>query len=260
MQRPRARLGRLAAAVAIAAAAWSGPARAACPAAATKAYADARRAFEEKRYDDSIALLRAAYACEPNPVYLGNVARTLEEAHRPKEALEAWRAFLVVTTDPRERTQIEGRISALSKLVDDLNRLEKEKLAAEEAKRKAEASAKERQPSAPAPAPAAAHVSAGAWIVSGVGVAGLAAGVVLGVLANGKHTSAADERDVVRATALQDDARGLAHAANAAFVVGGVVTAVGITWIGVDLLRTGDARPRAALTLRGASVALEGHF
>ncbi len=250
-----------------AAAAWCAPARAACsPDRAKQTYADARRAFEEKRYDDSIVLLKTAYACDPNPVYLGNVARALEEAHRPKEALEAWRAFLVVTADPRERKQIEGRISALSKLVDDLERLEKEKAAAEEARRKAEASAHERESSAqapaaaPAPAPRATHVSTGAWIVSGVGVAGLATGAVLGILASGKHGAATDEHDAVRAAALQDDARGLARAANVAFVAGGVVMAVGIAWIGVDLLRGSDGGARAALGVRGSSVMLEGRF
>jgi len=258
----------LAAAFAAAAALWCAPARAACPggtATAAKAYADARRAFEEKRYDESIALLHRAYACDPNPVYLGNVARTLEEARRPKEALAAWRTFREVTTDPKERTQIDGRISALSKVVEELDQLEKDKLAAEEARRKAEedrrtSAAAVPPPAREAPPEPAPRVATAAFIVTGVGVAGLATGVVLALVAGGKHSSAVDERDVVRAESLQSGARTFATAANVVLVAGGVVAAAGVTWIGFDLFGRQPSSPRAALVVHPSSIALEGRF
>src|SRR5438105_1457923 len=155
---------------------WSSSARATCPAGAgAKLYAEARHAFEEKRYDESVTLLHRAYACDPNPVYLGNVARTLEEARRPKEAIVAWRAYLDVVTDPKDRTQTEGRISALSKMIEELDRLEKDKRDAEEAKRAAEqerarsAGVTALPPAREPPAETKPRVPTGAWIVTGVG-------------------------------------------------------------------------------------------
>src|SRR5215471_3549775 len=129
---------RLAVLAALGLAALSAPAAAACPPnAATSMYAGAREAFDAKRYDDSITLLRMAYQCDPNPVYLGNVARAYEEPNRPKQAIAAWRAYLEVVKGEGERRQTEGRISALSKIVDDLERLEREKRDAEDSRAKA---------------------------------------------------------------------------------------------------------------------------
>ena len=227
------------------------------------AYADARRAFEEKRFDDSVALLRKAYACNPKPVYLGNVARAYEEANRPREALEAWRAYLAVTTDERERTVTEGRISALSKMVDDLDRLVREKERAEEAQRKAEAAARERPASPPrAAASPSARVPAVAWITAAVGAAGLVTGAVLGVEALNKHNAAGNESNVYTADGEQKDARSFAVAANVSFAVGGALAALGATWIVVDLLRPAASTPPpgAALAISGTGVVLTGRF
>jgi hypothetical protein len=240
--------------------ALSAPASAACPAASI--YAGAREAFDAKRYDESIKLLRMAYDCDPNPVYLGNVARAYEESNRPKEAIAAWRAYLAVVTDAKERRQTEGRISALSKVVDDLDRLAREKREAEE-RAEAERRARESRPPPPPPAPAPEpeperHVSTGAWIVAGAGAIGIATGVVLGLVANGKHSSAVAEPDVVRAEALQSDARGFARAANWAFVLGGAAAAAGVTWIGIDLLA--PRRSQTSLAVAGPGVVLRGRW
>src|ERR1700689_1458137 len=91
------RASTLACLVALSAVSASRVALADCPGdGSPSAYADARRAFDEKRFDDSVMLLRRAYACDPKPVYLGNIARTYEEANRPRDALAAWREYLAV--------------------------------------------------------------------------------------------------------------------------------------------------------------------
>ena len=190
--------------------------------AAATSYADAQRAFEARRYDESIELLRHAYGCDPNPVYLANIARANEEAHRPKDAVSAWREYLVVATDKRERKETEGRISVLTKVIADLDRAESERIAAEEARRRAETLAHVAPHPSASPAPEH-HVSTGAWITSSVGVAGLAAGAMLGILSSTKHESAVSEPSVVFAETLQSQAHGFATAANLSFAAGGAL-------------------------------------
>ena len=264
-------LAALACAVALTAA--PAVARAACTKdVAAGIYAGARRAFDEKRYDDSVTLLRRAYECDANSVYLHNIARAYEEANRPKEALAAWQAYLQVVPTERERVQVLGRISSLSKMIDDLDRLEREKNAAEEARRKAEADAAARPapfppaatsepPAAPPPPPLSPprHVATGAWLTAGAGAAGLVGGGVLGVLSIAKHDAAVSEPNVVQAESLQGNARDLARSANWAFALGGAVAAVGVTWICVYLLTPARASgPTVGVALDGAGITLRG--
>jgi tetratricopeptide (TPR) repeat protein len=232
-------------------------ARASCAAGtAQAAYQSARQAYDEKRFEDAVALLRQAYACDPDPVYLGNIARAYEEASRSPEALAAWQAYLGVITDPEERRRTEGRISALTKVVAERERLELERQQAEEARRLAEAQAHLVRPVGPSsPGP---RIATGAWLTMGAGLVGLAGGVALGVLADARHSSAVSEPRVTTADSLQGTARNFATAANVAFVAGGVVAAAGLVWIGVDVLRTGSGRGRVALALSPWGFTLAG--
>jgi tetratricopeptide (TPR) repeat protein len=245
-------------------------ARSACTRdAAAGLYADARRAFDDRRYDDSVELLQRAYACDPSPAYLYNIARAYEEANRPKDALAAWHAYLEVAKDERERVQVQGRMSTLSKMIEELDRLEREKNAAEQARQKAEAEASRRQAPPPVPPPPPAppppepkHVEAGAWILTGVGASSLIVAAVLGFESMAKHQAAVNEPQVVQAESLQGDARTFAQGANWTWAVGGAVTAVGLGWIGIDLLAApapaSKARVGLAVEGRGAVIALSG--
>jgi hypothetical protein len=153
-----------------------------------------------------------------------------------------------------------GRISALSKVVEDLERLEREKKAAEEATRRAEAAARERAAAPPQNVAPSPQVSAGAWIVTATGAAGLVAGIVLGLLANSEHASAVQETDVGQAETLQSNARAFALATNVALVAGGVVAAGGVTWISIDLLRAPASAPSVGLVMAGPTMSIAGRF
>jgi hypothetical protein len=249
-------LGRclVAAAVAFVCAAPS-PARADCSSLVT-AYADARKAFEEKRYMESVEQLRRLYACDPNPAYLSNIARAYEEAGERKQAVAAWREYQLATPDEHEKKVTQGRISSLLKVLADMDRLEREKAAAEEAKRRAEASAQ------PDSAPAEGrHVSTAAWVITGAGALGLATGTVLGVMALSKKSSAEKEPDVVRAESIFGDGKNFAHAANWAFAIGAGATAVGLGWIGVDLfVASPQKKATVGVVVSGTSVGISGAF
>lgn len=230
----------------------------ACPSGkAETLYEDARRAFEEQRYDDSIALLRNAYECDPNRVYLANIARAYEESNRPKDALQAWRDYLAKLDDPTEKRATEGRISVLEKLVARLERLEREKLEAERDSEKRAASPRKPAPASSPRSPSPRISTGAAILVSASGVA-LATGVVLGLVGRSKHSSAVKESDVVRANHEQDTAESLTRAANWTFVGAAVLGTAGGIWIGLDLASTpSSARDRARVP---AFVSLGGAF
>src|SRR5450432_3924602 len=132
--RPRAGRGVVATVAALTITFVSSLATGDCRREAAALYDAARAEFDGGRFDASVPLLQRAYACDPNPVYLGNIARAYEEAHRPRDAIAAWRRYLDVIRTEKERTLTEGRISALSKLVDDLDRLEGERQSSEAAR------------------------------------------------------------------------------------------------------------------------------
>ena len=221
---------------------------------ASDLYQRARQAFEAKRFGESVELLRQAYACNRNPVYLANIARAYEEGNLPRDALGAWRTYLDAVTDDRERAQVVGRISALSKLLDDLDRAEQQRAAAEAARRQAEASAQVRERATGSSAP---QVSTFAWVTASVGAGGLVGGIVLAVLAGARHDAAVQEPNVTAAEGLQSDAHTFATAANWAFAGGGVVLAAGAAWITYDLLRASNASPTSVAVradVRGLSI------
>ena len=226
-------------------------------------YADARHAFEEKRYDDSIALLRQVYACDPNPVYLANIARALEEANRPRDAVTAWQNYLRVTVDPEERRRVEGRISALTKNAEEIDRLERERREAEDARRRAEENARLAAANAAKSARPEEHrsVSIGAWITTGVGAAGLLTGVVLGIDALATHSAAQKTTNLVdQAENTNSTAQNEARAANWAFAIGGAIAAAGLTWIVIDLLRPPSAPQPVGVAVGADGVVVRGVF
>jgi hypothetical protein len=98
-------------------------------------------------------------------------------------------------------------------------------------------------------------------IVSAVGGAGLVTGLALGLVANGKHDAAVTEPDVKNAASLQDEAKVFGTAATVSLIAGGVLTAAGLVWLGVELLRPTPTSPtRAALVATVRGLALAGTF
>jgi hypothetical protein len=247
-----------------------------CPnGSAARLYDDARKAFEGKHFDDSVALLRQAYACNRDSVYLANIARCQEEANRPREALVAWRAYLAVVTDAQERTRVEGRLSALTKLVEDLDRLEREKEAAEQAQRAAERAAVAQPPPAVASVKResvqrepVAHVPLGAWLLGAAGGLAMGGGVVWWGLASSKHSTANQELQQAEqshaspqaAVLTNQDAQSMARAGNITFVAGGCVAAIGLVWAGISLLRPASSHDTISVGVRGSSIQLTGRF
>ena len=175
-------------------------------------------AYREGRFDDAIALLREARALKPEPVLLYNLGRAYEAAGRRREAAEAYTQYLADEPQGRDRGSLEGRIATL-------RREEVEREALLRASKEPERAPAEPAPIGPLP-----------FVVAGVGLATIGAGVGLGVYAQSRADAAATEPVQTTAVDVHDGARGLATAANVVLVAGAALAIVGATWIGVRWL------------------------
>jgi tetratricopeptide (TPR) repeat protein len=209
-------------------------------------------------FSGAVELLERAYAEFPEPVLLYNLGRTHEGLGDYAAAIAAYEKYLVVAPDAKDRGAVTRRVATLHARADELHRC---------------APASTAPPSPPAPAvsasgnvrerPPSALRQAAPWIVTGVGALTLASGGVLSALAADQHDLAVADPDVVSSQKAQRSADDLARGATIAFVVGGVLTAVGATWGIVTLAsaaRQASAGQRYELAIGLDSVALSGAF
>lgn len=210
--------------------------------------------YREGRFAEAAALFREAYALKPEPVLLRNLAKAyegVEGREAAQAAIDAYEEFLRIAPKDPDRGAIEQRIKVLRERIANETRLEQQR---DEERRRAESAERARHEAeetarrtARSPIP---------WIVAGVGAAGLGAGVVFGLLANGRHEAAADAAtDVSRAEQDQRTAKTYALVANVSFVAGGLLAAAGLAW---GLFETSGAGPKrgARLVMTGSRVSL----
>lgn len=199
-------------------------------------------AYRRGDFKTSIDLLTQAYAIDPQPVLLYNLARAHEGLGNVDAAIEAYEGFLAKEPKAVDRGAIEQRLATLRRQRD-------EHIAAQKAREaEAQAAPPPPPPVAPAPAPsppppAAAQEPPPAperkrsvlpLVVGGAGVAGLGAGIVFGLMANSRASDANAEPIQQRAAEQKDEAEGLATISTVSFVAGGILLAAGATWFVLD--------------------------
>jgi tetratricopeptide (TPR) repeat protein len=203
---------------------------------AMQLFEESRGHYDAGRFDVAAELLREAYSLSPDPTLLYNMGRAYEGADRVREALDAYERYLRDAGDVRDRGAIERRVQTLRA------RLERE-----------EGGEPEPGPSEPEPAPAPSGgggVDPAGWVVMGIGVLGVGAGIVLGVLSNDAHDTAADPMTSHEdAVAQQQTAYDLASGANAAFIAGGALALAGLIWGIVSIATSGGSSERASRPL-----------
>lgn len=191
-------------------------------------FEESRGHYDAGRFDRAIELLQEAYGLTPEPILLYNMGRAYEGADRIREAADAYERYLNEAGDVRDRGAIEARLRNL-----------RERIAAEE-----------REASAPRPPPSSGGVDPGGWIVLGIGAAGVAVGVVLGVLSDEAHSNAVAAPVHADAVALQQQAYDYASGANAAFIAGGVIAIAGVIWGIVSVVSSSGSRAQNPLIVR----------
>jgi tetratricopeptide (TPR) repeat protein len=212
------------------------------PAARTRAaelFKNGAEAYRKGNFQGTVNLLKEAYALDPQPVILYNLGRAYEGLGDGDAAMDAYRRYLEADPKAPDRPSIEQRLATLQRSKDEKAALEKQR---DEERRKAEESARvaaEEQRRADEEHRRAQEKqrhkrSLVPYVVAGVGVAGLGAGAVFGLVANGKHDSAASEPVQSKAVDQQDQAKTFATISTVSFVAGGVLLAAGVTWWVLD--------------------------
>jgi tetratricopeptide (TPR) repeat protein len=180
----------------------------------------AKAEFSAGHFDEAAQLLERAVAIGATPETLYNLGRAREKAGHLEAAVEAYRRYLEAAPDAKDRGATQATIDDLTKRIEEKRRLE----------------TLEAQPKVivvappPAPPPLVPRPRPPQLLVGGLGVAGLAAGVVLGVIASRTYASGVAEGDAFAAAAIAQRAQGFALGANVAYALGGAVLLAAVAW------------------------------
>lgn len=235
------------------------------PVASADALSDrAKERFEARDFEGAVELFTAAHALDPQPNYLFNVGRVYEEKGDLARAVEYYQRFL-----GEPGVDLESRGLATERL-----RVLREAL--EQLRTETKSDAEE-----PPPPPVATHPDDGGaapadtagppgkdrklritgYSLLGVGGAALLAGSVVGGVALRITRDADDAMFVDEQASLRREARTRAAAADALFVSGGVLAAVGLVIVLSTLgpgRRTAARRHRERATTWAPLVTREG--
>jgi len=205
-------------------------------------------AYLKGEFEHAIKLLDEAYALDPQPVLLYNMARSHEGLGHGDEAITLYERYLAQEPSSPDRGAIEQRLATLRRQRDERAAVEKERVAVEKDRAAVE---KERAQQAMAPPPEPPRPrSVLPYVVGGAGVVSLVTGAVVGLVALSKEDAAKDERVQSTSIDMRDDAKTFATVSNVAFIVGGVLVATGVVWWVLDgrrVSRTGATPLRVGL-------------
>lgn len=199
---------------------------------AAELFAKGADAYKRGDFKQAIALLVEARSLDPQPVLLYNLGRAYEDSGDGDAAIATFTKYLEEDPKAGDRGAIEQRVERLKRQRDERLALEKQR-DAEHTRAEAEKADRERQEREAAQVRPSRSV--GPYIVAGVGVAGVATGVVFGLLSKSKHDDASalstTQRDAID---QQDTAKSFATISTVSFIAGGVLIAAGATWWVLD--------------------------
>ncbi len=220
-------------------------------------------AFEQADYDTAIDLFEQAYAKDPQPNYLYNIARVYEEKGDFAAAVERYQRFIA-----EPRVDLEARQNAIARLRVLRDALEQLQPPAE----------LEPEPEAPSTPPPAREVRRddppthdveppdrirkariAGYTLMGVGGAALVVGGVFGGLAVGKANDADDAEFVDAAMGMREEARMHAKVADAMLATGGILAGVGLVTVLATLGKKQRSRT-AVVPATGLGLAVHHRF
>jgi tetratricopeptide (TPR) repeat protein len=191
--------------------------------------------YRQGKFDEAAKLLERAYSLHDEAVLLYNLGRAYEGLGQNQKAIDAYTKYLEKAPAAKDRGALERRMETL-----------KEQIAKEQAAAKPVEPTPAPTPVAPTPEEPKPSKGPGVlpWVVTGVGVAAIGAGLFVGLQAKSKRDDAQDNPVSKDAQDEFDSAKGMATTANVLLIAGTVVAAGGVTW--ALLTRKKDAPPTAA--------------
>lgn len=182
--------------------------------------------YRQGKFDEAASLLERAYSLHEEPVLLYNLGRAYEGLGQNEKAIDAYTKYLEKAPKAKDRGALERRIETLKA------QIEKEKKAAEPGTPPPAPLPEKPAPEKPKPdpGPATPGPSVLPWVVAGVGVAAIGAGVFVGIQAKSKRDDAQNNPVSKDAEAEFDSAKSMATTANILLIGGTVVAAGGVTW------------------------------
>lgn len=223
------------------------PAKEASPekARAAELFQKSAGAYLKGDFARAIALLDEAYALDPQPVLVYNLARAHEGLGHLDESISLYEKYLSQDPTSADRGAIEQRVTTLKRQRDEKLALAKEKAAVETEKERVERE-RARQEADDRPKPR----SVAPYIVGGVGVASVVTGAIFGAMASGKESDAQAEPVQTTAIDLRDSGKSFATISNITFIAGGALVAAGVVWWILDTpksKRRGAVGPRVGI-------------
>ncbi len=187
----------------------------------------ANAAYAEREYGRAVQLFEKAYALDPQPNIIYNIARIEERAGRIDVAIDRYDEFLGKgEVDQEFRRDALDRRKLLGEVVEVRDK---------KAKEEAEALAKKNAPVEAPPTPEAPEDEpslVGPIVLIGVGLAGFGTSGVLAMQTNARYETYADTAATVEAREqARDEGSTLALASDVTLGVGALSTLIGVIWL-----------------------------
>lgn len=215
---------------------------------------DAAAAYGEGDFEKAIELFKEAYALQAVPNLLFNIAKVYEKIENWDQARSYYKEFLkAADADPQARQVAVDRIDELDAIIAaEQKEIAEQKKAEEEAKRKAEEEERKKREAELAAQQAnqqeeSGGAGAGAWIVTGSGVALLAGGGVFGLLAADQETAFEKGETTEARRDARSKGKTYALVADSMFVAGAIATTIGIIMFATS--GSGDEEPAETAAL-----------
>lgn len=192
-------------------------------------------AYRKGDFQTTVDLLNRAYALDPQPVLLYNLARAHEGLGNTDAAIDAYEKFLAQESKAADRGSIEQRLTTLRRQRDERTAAQQ----GHEPDPNEVPAAQKPLPPVPrepreVPPPEPKSRSLLPFVIGGAGIAVLGAGAVTGLMAKSAESDANGEPTQQGAIDQRDSAQGLATVSTISFIAGGLLLGAGAAWFVLD--------------------------
>lgn len=208
--------------------------------------------YSDGRYEQALQYLQQAHALHASPTLLYNMARANEKLDRLQEAVDMYTSYLGTVTDQDDREQTERRIRTLQTEIDERNALRnRRQVVVPVGPRQTQPDQGEsawskgwnpddplaKDEPEPESGPSSPLVP---WILAGGGAALFGTGLVMYLVATGKHDEAVDAESQEKAFEQQASGEDIMLVGNILVGIGGAVAVTGGVLLTLHFIDQGE--------------------